>query len=69
MKGVSPIESWDETYVHTKHNTNRLVLAERRDVKATSLTPWVREQGRGRVFYTGVGTRSAHMVERRLSSR
>jgi type 1 glutamine amidotransferase len=30
MKGLSPIESWDETYVHAKHNTNRIVLAERR---------------------------------------
>jgi hypothetical protein len=33
MKGVSPIESWDESYVHAKHNTNRVVLAERRDDK------------------------------------
>src|SRR3954469_14451719 len=24
MKRVSTIESWDETYVHTKHNTNRI---------------------------------------------
>src|SRR5439155_6297937 len=31
MQGLSPIESWDEAYVHTRHNTNRIVLAERRD--------------------------------------
>src|ERR1051325_4348038 len=31
MKGLSPIESWDETYVHTRHNPNKTVLSERRD--------------------------------------
>ena len=28
MKGIESIESWDETYVHTRHNTKRTVLAE-----------------------------------------
>jgi putative membrane-bound dehydrogenase-like protein len=55
MKGLSPIESWDETYVHTKHNTNRVVLAERRDDKGAEPYTWIREQGKGRVFYTGWG--------------
>ena len=55
MEGISPIESWDETYVHTKHNTNRLVLAERRDDKGAEPYTWVREQGKGRVFYTAWG--------------
>ena len=55
MKGLAPIESWDETYVHTKHNTNRLVLAERRDDKGAEPYVWVREHGRGRVFYTAWG--------------
>src|SRR5712664_1868383 len=31
LQGVSPIKSWDETYVHEKHNTNRVVLAEREE--------------------------------------
>src|SRR6476620_6840504 len=31
LKGLPEIESWDETYVHTKHNQNRIVLSERRD--------------------------------------
>jgi len=55
MKGLSPIESWDETYVHTKHNTNRIVLAERRDDTGAEPWTWVREYGKGRVFYTAWG--------------
>lgn len=55
MKGLSPIESWDESYVHSKHNTNRVVLAERRDDKGNEPYTWVRESGKGRVFYTAWG--------------
>ena len=55
MKGVSAIESWDETYVHTNHNRNRTVLAERRDDKGSEPWTWVREHGKGRVFYTAWG--------------
>src|SRR5438874_5717585 len=54
-KGLSPIESWDETYVHTKHNTNRIVLAERRDNNGNEPYTWVREGGKGRVFHTARG--------------
>jgi len=55
LKDIQPIESWDETYVHTKHGTNRLVLAERRDDKGAEPWTWVREHGKGRVFYTAWG--------------
>jgi uncharacterized protein len=55
MKGLAPIESWDESYVHSKHNTNRVVLAERRDDKGNEPYTWVREAGKGRVFYTAWG--------------
>jgi putative membrane-bound dehydrogenase-like protein len=55
MHGRSPIESWDETYVHTKHNTNRVVLAERRDAEHVEPYTWVRDFGKGRVFYTAWG--------------
>jgi putative membrane-bound dehydrogenase-like protein len=55
MKGVQPIENWDETYVHTKHNANRVVLAERRDAQGNEPYTWVREAGKGRVFYTAWG--------------
>ena len=55
MKGLTEIESWDESYVHTKHNTNRIVLAERRDDRGNEPYTWVREVGKGRVFYTAWG--------------
>jgi putative membrane-bound dehydrogenase-like protein len=55
LQGLSPIESWDETYVHSKHNTNRVVLSERRDEKGNEPYTWVREHGKGRVFYTAWG--------------
>lgn len=55
MKGLSEIESWDETYVHDKHNSNRTVLSERRDDKGAEPYTWVREHGKGRVFYTAWG--------------
>jgi len=55
MTGLSAIESWDETYVHHRHNTNRIVLAERRDDSGPEPWTWVREHGKGRVFYTAWG--------------
>lgn len=55
MQGLAPIESWDETYVHARHNSNRIVLAERRDDKDAEPYTWVREHGKGRVFYTAWG--------------
>ncbi|MDZ7693998.1 MAG: PVC-type heme-binding CxxCH protein [Balneolaceae bacterium] len=52
MQGFDGFESWDETYVHQKHNTeNRTVLSYRGDEPWT----WVRTQGDGRVFYTAWG--------------
>ena len=56
MKGFGGFSSWDETYVHTKHNERgRTVLEER--VEGTSREPWtwVRTEGNGRVFYTAWG--------------
>jgi putative membrane-bound dehydrogenase-like protein len=55
LNGLTPIESWDETYVHSKHNSNRTVLSERRDDKGSEPYTWVREHGKGRVFYTAWG--------------
>ena len=56
MKGFGGFSSWDETYVHTKHNERgRTVLEER--VEGTDREPWtwVRTEGKGRVFYTAWG--------------
>jgi putative membrane-bound dehydrogenase-like protein len=56
VQGVQPFATWDETVVLTKQNaTDRTVLMER--VDGTGRTPWtwVRNQGKGRVFYTAYG--------------
>ena len=51
-KGLEPFHTWDETYVHAKHNTkDRTVLQVREDEPWT----WTRTQGKGRVFYTAYG--------------
>jgi putative membrane-bound dehydrogenase-like protein len=56
MKGFPGFESWDETYVHTKHNENgRTVLEYRAEGTAQEPWTWVRTQGKGRVFYTAWG--------------
>jgi putative membrane-bound dehydrogenase-like protein len=56
MKGFKGFESWDETYVHTKHNEkDRTVLEYREEGKGREPWTWVRTQGKGRVFYTAWG--------------
>jgi putative membrane-bound dehydrogenase-like protein len=56
MKGFKPFESWDETYVHTKHNEkDRTVLEYRMEGDKKEPWTWVRTQGKGRVFYTAWG--------------
>jgi putative membrane-bound dehydrogenase-like protein len=64
LRGFDGFESWDETYVHTKHNEkDRTVLEWReepagrgRDAAPTKEPwTWVRTQGKGRVFYTAWG--------------
>lgn len=56
VKGYQGFESWDETYVHTKHNErDRTILEYRVDDQAREPWTWVRTQGKGRVFYTAWG--------------
>jgi uncharacterized protein len=61
MRGFGGFESWDETYIHHKHNTkDRIVLEERRIGKLAAGTTsepwtWIRTQGQGRIFYTAWG--------------
>jgi putative membrane-bound dehydrogenase-like protein len=56
MKGFKGFESWDETYVHTKHNEkDRTVLEYREEGGKKEPWTWVRTQGKGRVFYTAWG--------------
>ena len=56
MKGFDGFASFDETYVHTKHNTeNRVVLEVRADDQGFEPYTWTRTHGKGRVFYTAWG--------------
>ncbi|HIL72128.1 MAG TPA: glycosyl hydrolase, partial [Verrucomicrobia bacterium] len=58
MNEVESFSSWDETYVHSNHNEEgRTVLMERVDARTGHQEPWtwIREQGKGRVFYTASG--------------
>ncbi|NBW97492.1 MAG: glycosyl hydrolase, partial [Planctomycetia bacterium] len=56
MQGFGGFKSWDETYVHTKHNDRgRTVLEERVDDDHREPWTWVRNEGKGRVFYTAWG--------------
>ena len=56
MQGVNEYETWDETYVHDQFNTaGRMLLAERVEGEHREPWAWVREHGKGRVFYTASG--------------
>ncbi len=55
LDGVPEIESWDETYVHMKHNPDKTVLSVRVDGDHEEPWTWVRNHGDGRVFYTAWG--------------
>lgn len=51
MKGFQEYEVWDETYVHHKINPDKHVLMKYKEEPWT----WVRQNGKGRVFYTASG--------------
>jgi hypothetical protein len=55
LRGVPAFETWDETYVHTKHNPDRTVLEVRSQDGHDEPYTWVRDYGEGRVFYTAWG--------------
>jgi hypothetical protein len=56
MQGFGGFRSWDETYVHHKHNPRgRTVLEERVEGDHREPWTWVRAEGKGRVFYTAWG--------------
>jgi putative membrane-bound dehydrogenase-like protein len=56
LQGYGGFESWDETYVHTKHNEqNRTVLEYRNEGDGQEPWTWTRTHGKGRVFYTAWG--------------
>ena len=51
MRGYEGFETWDETYVHDRLSDDRTVL-QLRDKEPWT---WVRNQGKGKVFYTAYG--------------
>ncbi|MBF9254608.1 ThuA domain-containing protein [Pontibacter sp. 172403-2] len=55
MQGISEFDTWDETYVHQKINPDMTVLMERVEGNTHEPYTWVRNQGKGRVFYTAYG--------------
>jgi uncharacterized protein len=57
LSGYKPFRTWDETYVHTLHNQDKVVLQRRLDPSRNEDEPWTwtRTQGTGRVFYTAYG--------------
>lgn len=61
MKGYGGFESWDETYIHSRHNEKDRTVLEYRvqggqaDGRRNEPWTWIRTQGKGRVFYTAWG--------------
>jgi len=55
IDGVTEFSAWDETYVHHKLTNDRTTLMERVEGDHHEPWTWVREQGKGRVFYTAYG--------------
>ena len=56
-EGPRAVPTWDETYVHTKHNDEGPPRppGPRRRGRLDEPWTWVRTQGKGRVFYTACG--------------
>ncbi|RYY12544.1 MAG: dehydrogenase, partial [Chitinophagaceae bacterium] len=55
MAGITEFSTTDETYVHQKLNPDIQVLMERTEGAKKEPYTWVRNQGKGRVFYTAYG--------------
>lgn len=55
MKGVAPFSVWDETYVHHKIAKDIHVLTERVEGDHHEPYTWVKNYGKGKVFYTAYG--------------
>jgi len=61
IRDVPAMEAWDETYFHNNHHPEGRTVLQVRDAmpgdphKEPEPWTWVREQGKGRVFYTASG--------------
>lgn len=54
-QSLDTFSTWDETYVHHKLTDDRTVLMERVEGDHREPWTWVKEHGKGRVFYTAYG--------------
>lgn len=54
-QGLSAFSTWDETYVHHQLSDDRTVLMERVEGDHREPWTWVKQHGKGRVFYTAYG--------------
>lgn len=55
MQSLKEFSTWDETYVHQSLSDDRTVLMERVQGAKREPWTWVKEEGKGRVFYTAYG--------------
>lgn len=55
IKGLTAFSTFDETYVHDKFSKEITVLTERVEGQHHEPYTWVRNYGKGRVFYTAYG--------------
>ena len=55
MQSLDTFSTWDETYVHHKLTDDRTVLMERVEGDHREPWTWVKEHGKGKVFYTAYG--------------
>lgn len=55
MQGVEEFSTWDETYVHDKLAKDITVLMERVEGEHHEPWTWVKQFGKGKVFYTAYG--------------
>ena len=67
MKGFRGFESWDETYVHHKHNEkDRTVLEYRVENERQGAVDVGPHAGQGSRLLHGLGPRRAHLGQSRL---
>lgn len=55
MAGLEPFSTWDETYVHHQLGKDIEVLMERPEGDRREPWTWVKNHGKGKVFYTAYG--------------
>ena len=55
VREFTPFETKDETYVHKNAAADRTVLMDRPEGAGREAVTWVRNEGKGRVFYTALG--------------